>query len=112
MKAYQPGDGALVISAPDEGELRIAVTFPRPGDRMGPTKFAARMSGSSVESFRPTPTDVDLGLAELARRGFTVTARGELSASIRGSRADFEKVFGTQLSAMRVSTLDVAQAAS
>lgn len=109
MKAYQPGVGTPVAGGPDEDELRIAVTFPRPGDRLGPTKFAARMSAAAVDSFRPVPADVDLALAELARRGFTVTARGELSASVRGSRKDFEQVFGTRLSVTRLRTAGVAQ---
>ena len=48
-------------------------------------------------SFAPDPYDVDVALQELHRRGFTTTARGRISASIRGTREQFEKVFGTKL---------------
>ena len=78
-------------------ELRIAVTFRRPQDRLGPTKLATRLSAASVMSFRPDPYDVDRALHELHRRGFTPTVRGKLTASVRGTRAQFEKVFGTKL---------------
>src|SRR5215471_2605359 len=78
-------------------ELRIAVTFRRRQDRLGPTKVAARLSSASVMSFLPDSLDVDRALYELNRRGFKTTARGRMTASIRGSKSLFEKVFGTKL---------------
>lgn len=110
MKAFTPHE-ARAGRATDEpsDELRIAVTFPRPGGNPGPTKFGARISSSAAPAFTPEPLQVDMALAELARRGFEVTARGKLTASIRGSRQVFEKVFGTHLSQFRLSREAPAQ---
>lgn len=83
-------------------ELRIAVTFKRKQDELGPTKFAAPLTSAAVRAFEPDPLDIARGLDALARRGFRVSARGALSASIRGSRALFEKTFGTNLSVFKV----------
>jgi subtilisin family serine protease len=77
--------------------LRIAVTFKRPKDGLGPTKAPARLSAASVMSFAPEPYDVDRALHALSRRGFRTSGRGRLTASIRGTRAQFEKTFGTKL---------------
>lgn len=83
-------------SSPSD-ELRIAVTFrPRDGGE-GPTKYPAPLSTAAVERFVPDPLDMDKGLYELARLGFTPTQRGRLTASIRGSRRLFEQVFQTKL---------------
>ena len=71
--------------------VRVAVTF------KNLTKYAARMTSDVVQDFKPDPVVVHRAVTELERRGFTVTARGELTVSIRGSRADFEKTFGTKL---------------
>jgi subtilisin family serine protease len=78
-------------------ELRIAVTFRRPHDGLGPTKLDARLSARSVESVRPDPLDMDRALFEMHRRGFETSIRGKLTASIRGTRRQFEKLFGTKL---------------
>jgi len=83
-------------------ELRIAVTFRRPHDRLGPTKAPARLSSASVMSFVPDPLAIDQALYELHRRGFKTTTRGRLTVSIRGPRSLFEKVFGTQLATFKV----------
>ena len=86
----------------DENEiLRVAVTFRRRDDQDGPTRFGARMSAETVAAFIPDPTQVDLVLAELTRRGFVLTGRGELSASMRCTCRAFESVFGTRLERMR-----------
>ena len=77
--------------------LRIAVTFKRPSDKLGLTRYAAPMSADVVTSFVPESEAVGKALDELEKRGFTVTARGRLTASIRGSRKDFEKLFRTKL---------------
>ena len=104
MKAYQNDTKAKKkggIGAPSE-QLRIAITFKRKSDGLGPTTFAAPMSAASALSFRPDPVDVDLALHELDRRGFITTGRGALTASVRGTRAQFEKVFGTSLSVFKL----------
>jgi len=84
--------------------LRIAVTFPRPSDRLGPTKYGARMSTQVTPSFIPEPETIGKALHKLQQHGFSVTTRGRMTASVRGRRKDFEKLFGTQLSAMTFSS--------
>jgi hypothetical protein len=83
-------------------ELRIGVTFKRPSDNLGPTKMMARLSSASVSSFVPEPLQVDRAIYELHRRGFTLTRRGRLSVSVRGTRQQFQKVFGTSLETFRL----------
>ena len=78
--------------------LRIAVTFKRPSDKLGLTRYAVPMSSDVVSSFVPDSETVGKALDELEKRGFTVTARGRLTASVRGSKKDFEKLFRTELS--------------
>src|SRR5262249_7796618 len=78
-------------------ELRIAVTFRQPQTRLGPTKVAARLSTASIGAFRPDPVEMDKALYELSQRGFKLSAKGRLTASIRGSRKLFEQTFGTRL---------------
>lgn len=111
MKAYDPKSAPPrpVPSARPSDELRIAVTFKRPGDQTGPTKFGARLSSASVASFVPDPLEAELALAELARRGFEVTSRGALTASVRGTREQFESTFGTKLVAHRIDPVERAQ---
>jgi subtilisin family serine protease len=88
-------------------ELRIAVTFPRPGGGPGLTKLAAPLSLESVKDFVPEATAVDRAVYELGKLGFTLTKRGRLTASMRCRRGDYEKVFGTALSKVQ---LDRSQA--
>ena len=83
-------------------ELTVAITFRRPQDGVGPTKLAARMSSASVSAMRPDPLDMDKALYELHRRGFEVSERGKLTASVRCSRRLYEKVFGTKLKVFRI----------
>lgn len=83
-------------------ELSIAITFRRPQDGLGPTKLPARLSSGSVAALRPNPPDVDRALHELRHRGFVVSAKGTLTASVRGNRRLFEKVFGTKLKIFRI----------
>lgn len=71
--------------------VRVAVTF------KNLTKYAAPMTADVVHQFKPDPVTVHQALTELEKRGFEVTARGELTVSIRGTRAAFEKTFGTKL---------------
>lgn len=97
MRAFNETKPASKSARPNADDLRVAITFRRPDGQLGPTKFAAPLSAQSVDAFRPDPINVDLALAELASRGFTVTARGEMSASVRCDRATYEAVFGTKL---------------
>ena len=110
MKAFDDRQGTIRArqTRQPSDELRIAVTFKRPHDGLGPTKFNGRVSARSVMSLAPDPLDVDRALLELHRRGFQTTVRGKLTASVRGTRQQFEKLFGTQLAAVK---LDPGQAA-
>ena len=83
-------------------ELSIAITFRRPQDGLGLTKLPARLSSASVRALQPDPLDIDRALYELHHRGFVVSAKGKLTASVRGSRHLFEKVFGTKLKVFRI----------
>lgn len=111
MRAYDPTDESASLRRVDEPSdmLRVAITFNRPGDATGPTKFNARMSTEAVASFIPDPMQSDLALAELARHGFVLTGRGELSASMRCTRSEFETLFNTELQPMRVPGGSAAQ---
>jgi subtilisin family serine protease len=111
MKAFndsQRSPRASATSQPSD-ELRIAVTFRRPQDGLGPTKLNARMSARSVMHLAPDPLDVDKALAELHRRGFETTIRGQLTASVRCTRRQFEKLFGTSLAPVRLDANQPAQ---
>ncbi|MDX2511311.1 MAG: S8 family serine peptidase [Desulfobacterales bacterium] len=84
--------------------LRIAVTFKRPSDKLGLTRYAVPMSADVVSSFVPESEAVGKALDELEKRGFSVTCRGRLTASIRGSKKDFEKLFRTKLTEFTLKT--------
>jgi len=114
MKAYDEKDLSTkpVRRGPSEDLLRVAVTFNRPGEQIGPTKFGARMSTDTITSFRPEPAQADLAIAELARHGFILTGRGELSASMRCTKTAFEKLFKTKLERMAVPGGSAAQMSS
>jgi hypothetical protein len=89
-------------SAPPSEELRIGVTFPAPQGKPGPVHFGMRLNTASVREFKPEDNHVAQALEVLQRRGFRVTEKSELSASIRGSRKLFEEVFGTSLTTFRL----------
>src|SRR5262245_35509786 len=55
------------------------------------------MTADVVHQYKPDPIDVYQAVTELEKRGFTVTAKGELAVSVRATRAVFEKTFGTTL---------------
>ncbi len=82
-------------------ELRVAVTFRRPEDGLGLTRYATRMSSAVVMDFKPAEDTVGRALAALENAGFRVSARGPLTVSMRGRRRDFERLFGTKLAAHR-----------
>jgi subtilisin family serine protease len=111
MKAYDPDDQTVKPARRDarDQQLRVAVTFNRPGQLGGPTKFGARMSTDTVAAFMPDPVQTDLALAELARRGFVLTGRGSLSASMRCTRSSFEALFQTKLERMSAPGGSAAQ---
>jgi subtilisin family serine protease len=90
-------------------ELRIAVTFKRPGGNDGPTKFLPPLSTASVKDFIPDPLHVDQAIHHLSQFGFRLTRRGKLSVSVRGSRALYEQTFQTNLEQVVLDpTLDYA----
>jgi len=60
------------------------------------------MSLSSVKHFEPDPLHVDQALHHLSKRGFRPTRRGNLTVSVRATRAVFEETFGTRLEAVRL----------
>lgn len=82
--------------APADAMLRIGVTF-KGRSRIGPTKVAARLSSRSIASFAPAPGEMETAIEALRRRGFVVTGKGNMTISVRGSAALFERVFGTRL---------------
>ena len=96
-------------TASPSNELRIAITFKRPQDGLGPTKLNARLSARSVMSLVPDPLDMDKALYELHRRGLETTVRGRLTASVRGTREQFERLFGTKLAKFTVDKSELAQ---
>src|SRR5262245_57954310 len=98
MYAYQQKSPKQVSPAAEPSDtLRIAVTFRRPDGQPGLTKFEGPLSSGAVPSFRPDPLAVDRAIYALGRRGFKVSSRGEMSVSVRGTRQQFEQVFGTKL---------------
>lgn len=111
MKAYDARERtirAAETATPSE-ELRVAITFRAAGDRPGPTKLAARLSARSVMSLAPDPLDVDKALYELHRRGFSTSIRGRITASVRGTRRQFEELFKTKLARFSIDEDQLAQ---
>ena len=111
MKAFNDSQRTVRASATSKpsDELRIAVTFRRPQDGLGPTKLDARVSARSVMTLTPDPLDMDKALMELHRRGFETSIRGKLTASVRCTRRQFEKLFGTTLAPVRLEASQSAQ---
>src|SRR5215471_4378654 len=91
------------VSKPSE-TLRIAVTFNRPNGEPGLTKFEAPLSTATVKNFAPNPITVDRAIHTLGKHGFRVTSRGSMSISVRGTREQFERVFGTKLERFEVDS--------
>ncbi|MEM7221927.1 MAG: S8 family serine peptidase [Pseudomonadota bacterium] len=89
--------GAIAKQTGPGDELRIAITFPSPGDQPGPVATGARMSAGLVRSLVPEERSVGRAIERLQRAGFRITTRGRLTASARTSRKNFEKIFGTKL---------------
>ncbi|MDM5176402.1 S8 family serine peptidase [Massilia sp. DJPM01] len=104
MQPFKPSppSPALNESAPPDAQLRIAVTF-KGRASAGPTKLAARLSSRSILSFEPAPGEMETAIEALRQRGFTVSGRGRMTVSVRGSVAQFEEVFGTHLTPFNLS---------
>jgi hypothetical protein len=105
MKAVANGQRTLraaATSRPSDA-LRVAVTFRRPADGLGPTRLDARISTRSVLSLAPDPIEMDRALFELHRRGLETSIRGRLTASVRCTRREYERLFGTTLAPFRVA---------
>src|SRR5262249_12334733 len=84
-------------------DLRVAVTFRRPDQGPGPAKVSAPMSLASVSRFLPDPLDMDRGIHELGRLGLRLTRRGNMTASMRCRKDDFERIFGTRLAKVELN---------
>jgi hypothetical protein len=111
MRAVESGRRTLRAAGTSRpsSQLRVAVTFRRRQDGLGPTKLDARLSARSVMTLAPDPLDVDRALMELHRRGLETTIRGRMTASVRCTRRDYERLFGTALAPFRVPSTQPAQ---
>ena len=99
MKAYVPGTVALPgepFTAPSD-QLHIAVTFRGHANRQRLTEFPGRLSHASVAEYTPVPSDVDRAIEQLQKHGFVVSGRGAMTVSVRGTKRQFERAFGTRL---------------
>ena len=95
---------------PPPDVVRVAITFRRASDQLGLTKYGAPVTAEVARSFRPDPKQQASVVQALEDHGFSVTAKGDVSLSVRGKRADFEKTFGTKLSTRRVARGDERRA--
>lgn len=93
-------------------ELSIAVTFRRATDDMGLVAMGGQLNAETRKAFEPDEHTIGKAMAALTRHGFIVSSRGRYSVSIRGKRRDYEKLFGTKLSAVDVSGTDQGIAAA
>jgi hypothetical protein len=87
--------------APADAILSIAVTF-KGRSHVGPTKLAARLSAGSIMSFAPEPGEMETAIEALRQHGFVVSGRGAMTVSVRGTCAQFESAFGTELSTFKL----------
>jgi subtilisin family serine protease len=85
-------------------ELRVALTFRGANGGPAPTKFDSPISLASIHRFIPDPLEMDKAIHAFAQAGFRLTQRGRLTASLRCTRAQYEKVFGTKLSKVKLDT--------
>jgi len=83
-------------------EIRIAITFPSPGDKAGPVRYGSRMNSAVINNFIPEEHTIGRALEALQLAGFRITSRGRVTVSARTHRRNFEKVFGTKLSEFRL----------
>ena len=85
-------------------ELRVALSFRGANGGPGPTKFEAPVSLAAVHRFIPDPLEMDKAIHAFTRAGFRLSQRGHLTASLRCTRAQYEKVFGTKLSKVKLDS--------
>lgn len=85
--------------------LRVAITFPKPAGGPGPKSYAGRIAAGHAAEFAPEERTVCAALTNLENMGFKVTNRGRLTASVRCSRKDYERVFGTELAVFKTEPL-------
>ena len=109
MKPFNPAAPTSTDGGEPSDLLRVAVTFPRADGEGGPVKFGARMSTASATRFAPDPLNVDVAIGELQKAGFAVSSRGKLAVSMRCTRAQYEKVFGTKLTVFESPSPESAQ---
>jgi subtilisin family serine protease len=83
-------------------ELRVAFSFRGANGGPGPTKYEAPVSLAAVHRFVPDPLEMDRAIYAFTRAGFRLSQRGSLTASLRCTRAQYEKVFGTKLSKVKL----------
>ena len=104
MQPFKPSQPrpSLNEPAPPADILRIAITF-KGRARTGPTKLPARLSSQSILSFEPQPGEMEMAIEALRQRGFVVSGRGRMTVSVRGTVAQFERVFGTELTPFTLS---------
>ena len=75
-------------------KLSIAVTFP---PKSGPGPVEANRQGGTCTK-KPDAAIVKKAKTQLKKLGFEVSAEGKMTLSIRGTKREFEKAFGTKLS--------------
>lgn len=89
-------------TAQSSDSLSIAITFAEPKNNLRPTRYDARITAQVTANLLPDYQTVGRALSVLKRQGFAVTETGKLTVSVRGSREDFERCFGTRLTRMTV----------
>jgi len=85
-------------------ELRIAVTFPRPGGLPGPIRSGIPLTLRNVNDFVPEKQKMDQGIDELRKLGFILSSQGKLTASMKCTKEAFERAFNTELKQFRLDT--------
>ena len=75
-------------------KLSIAVTFPP--KKTGPGPVEANRQGSSC-TVEPDKSVIKKAKSALTKLGFEVSAEGRMTISVRGTKREFERAFGTRL---------------
>ena len=90
--------------------VKVAISFARTKDGVGLTQLSGPMTRDLVSDFVPDQKTCDVAITELEKLGFSVTSRGRLTFSVRCSRKDYEKAFGTKLSRFKSSQIQTGTA--
>jgi hypothetical protein len=85
-------------------ELRVAVTFPRPDGKPGPTNYPGPLTLENVKEFIPKKQTMKDGIKELKNLGFELTEEGRLTVSMKCKKRIFEKAFSTTLVKFQLDT--------